>query len=83
MSIPASCIIRCIQEAAVAGLINRHGLLLSISAKNKVKRSKFEDKEDLATRITEACNSVPPNHFHVLVQHSVNVFEKCLNEEHI
>ncbi|ORE21742.1 hypothetical protein BCV71DRAFT_173086, partial [Rhizopus microsporus] len=52
-------------------------------AKNKVKRSKFEDKEDLATRITEACNSVPPNHFHVLVQHSVNVFEKCLNEEHI
>lgn len=47
--------------------------------KNKVKRSRFEDKEDLFTRVTEACNSVPPNHLHAFVQHSVNVFEKCLN----
>ena len=51
--------------------------------KNKVKRSRFEDKEDLFTRITEACNSVPPNHLHAFVQHSVNVFEKCLNGEPI
>jgi hypothetical protein len=51
--------------------------------KNKAKRNKFEDKEDLATQITEACNSVPPNHLHAFVQHSVNLFEKCLNEEHI
>ncbi|KAG1048041.1 hypothetical protein G6F43_009546 [Rhizopus delemar] len=51
--------------------------------KNKVKRSRFEDKEDLFTRVTEACNSVPPNHLHAFVQHSVNVFEKCLNGEPI
>jgi transposase len=51
--------------------------------KNKVKRSRFEDKEDLFTRFTEACNSVPPNHLHAFVQHSVNVFEKCLNGEPI
>lgn len=51
--------------------------------KNKVKRSRFEDKEDLFTRITEACNSIPPNHLHAFVQHSVNVFEKCLNGEPI
>jgi hypothetical protein len=51
--------------------------------KNKIKRSKFEDKEDLATRITEASNSDPPNHLHAFVQPSVNVFEKCLNERHI
>lgn len=51
--------------------------------KKKVKYSKFEDKEDLITRITEARNSVPLNHCHAFVQHSVSVFEKCLNEEHI
>lgn len=33
--------------------------------KNKVERSKFEDKEDL--RVTEACNYVPPNHLHAFV----------------
>ncbi|KAI8874653.1 hypothetical protein K501DRAFT_204105, partial [Backusella circina FSU 941] len=51
--------------------------------KNKVKRSRFENKEDLVTRITEACNSVPSNHLHAFAQHSMNVFEKCLNEEPI
>lgn len=51
--------------------------------KNKVKRSRFEDKADLFTRITEACNSIPPNHLHAFAQQSVNVFEKCLNEEPI
>ncbi|KAI9272247.1 hypothetical protein EDC94DRAFT_655645 [Helicostylum pulchrum] len=33
--------------------------------KNKVERSKFEDKKDL--RVTEACNYVPPNHLHAFV----------------
>ncbi|KAI7900638.1 uncharacterized protein BX663DRAFT_439102, partial [Cokeromyces recurvatus] len=51
--------------------------------KNKVRRSKFGDKEDLATQISKACNSVPPNRLHAFVQHSANVFEKCLNEEYI
>jgi transposase len=51
--------------------------------KNKVKRSQFNDTEDLITRISEACNSVPPKHLRAFVQHSVNVFEKCLNGEAI
>lgn len=46
--------------------------------KNKVKRSQFQDKEDLSTRIAEACNTVPREHLEAFVQHSVNVFEKCL-----
>ncbi|KAG1150146.1 hypothetical protein G6F37_011268 [Rhizopus arrhizus] len=43
--------------------------------KNKVKRSQFQTKEDLLTRITEACNNVPPEHLRAFVQHSVNIFE--------
>ncbi|PHZ08963.1 uncharacterized protein RHIMIDRAFT_267294 [Rhizopus microsporus ATCC 52813] len=40
--------------------------------KNKVKRSSFEVTEDLATRITEAYNSVPLKHLQAFVQNSVN-----------
>lgn len=40
--------------------------------KNKVRRSEFADKEDLRTRITEACDSVPIKHLQVFVQHSVD-----------
>ncbi|KAG1056191.1 hypothetical protein G6F43_001897 [Rhizopus delemar] len=49
--------------------------------KNKVKRSSFEATEDLATRITEACNSVPPKYLQAFVQHSVICFEMCLRGE--
>lgn len=43
--------------------------------KNSVRRSQLQEKEDLATRITEACNSVPREHLKAFVQHSANVFE--------
>ncbi|KAI8984423.1 hypothetical protein BDF20DRAFT_816517, partial [Mycotypha africana] len=43
-----------------------------------VKHSQFQDKEDLATRIAEACNAVLREHLKAIVQHSVNAFEKCL-----
>ncbi|KAG1456885.1 hypothetical protein G6F56_006732 [Rhizopus delemar] len=46
--------------------------------KNKVKRSSFKDAEDLATRIAEACNNVPPEHLNAFAQHSVNCFDICL-----
>lgn len=52
-----------------------------VIVKNKVNRSQFEATEDLATRIAEACNSVPPKHLRAFVQHSVNIFEKCLKGE--
>ncbi|KAG0749915.1 hypothetical protein G6F57_004429 [Rhizopus arrhizus] len=35
-------------------------------AKNKFKRSKFEDKKELTIRITEAWDSVPSNHLQPL-----------------
>jgi hypothetical protein len=50
---------------------------------NKVKRSQFKDTIYLTTRISEACNSVPPKHLRVFIQHSVDVFQKCLNSEPI
>ena len=49
--------------------------------KNSVKRSKFDATEDLHTRITEACNNVPQTTLRNCIQHSVNVFSKCLNKE--
>jgi hypothetical protein len=49
-----------------------------LKAKNKDKHSQFQDKKDLATRITEACNAVPREQLKAIVQHSVNAFEKCL-----
>lgn len=43
----------------------------------------FITQWDLATRITEVCNSVPREHLKAFVQHSINVFEKCLKGEPI
>ncbi|KAG1150436.1 hypothetical protein G6F37_000873 [Rhizopus arrhizus] len=47
--------------------------------KRKVKRSKFTDAETLTFRVTEASESVPVEHLHNFVQHSVDQFESCLN----
>lgn len=49
--------------------------------KNKVKQSSFEANKDLATRIAEVCNCVPPKHLQAFAQHSVNYFEICLRDE--
>jgi transposase len=51
--------------------------------KATVSRSKFNNDEDLKTRITEACNQVPVRELKAYVQHSVNTFEKCKNYENI
>ncbi|CEI90513.1 hypothetical protein RMCBS344292_04837 [Rhizopus microsporus] len=40
--------------------------------KNKIKCSQFQTKEDLSTRVTEACNSVPSEHLQAFAPHSVN-----------
>ncbi|KAI8080306.1 uncharacterized protein B0P05DRAFT_469333, partial [Gilbertella persicaria] len=48
---------------------------------NKVKRSQFQDKEDLTIKITIACNTVPHEHLKALLQYSVSVFEKCLKSD--
>ncbi|KAI7901177.1 uncharacterized protein BX663DRAFT_437758, partial [Cokeromyces recurvatus] len=46
--------------------------------KNKIKCSSFEATEDLATRITEACNFVPPKDQQALAQHSAKLLYKVL-----
>ncbi|CEG80826.1 hypothetical protein RMATCC62417_15105 [Rhizopus microsporus] len=51
--------------------------------KNKVRHSQFEDKEDLQTRITEASNNVPVRYLRNIIQHSVSVFDKCLERQPI
>lgn len=50
------------------------------SVKRKVRRSQFGNTEDVKTRISEACDAVPAQHMKNFIQHSVNVFEKCLND---
>lgn len=50
--------------------------------KNRVnKRSKFKDKEDLFTRIRDACNEVPRGIITKSVEHSVEALEKCRNKQ--
>lgn len=51
--------------------------------KNKVKRSSFENSYGLATKISEAYNAVPPSHLKTFVQHSADMFEKCMSSEPI
>ncbi|KAG1470052.1 hypothetical protein G6F56_002901 [Rhizopus delemar] len=51
--------------------------------KSKVKRYALKDTETLTSRIIEACEEVPLQHLQNCVQHSVNMFEKCLNKEPI
>ncbi|ORE07033.1 hypothetical protein BCV72DRAFT_206316, partial [Rhizopus microsporus var. microsporus] len=53
------------------------------TVKNKAKRSQFEGTGNLVTRITEACSPVPPTYLQAIVQHSVDIFKRCLNGEPI
>lgn len=49
--------------------------------KNRVKRSKFNDKEYLFTRIRDACTEVPREIITKSVEHSVEALEKCRNKQ--
>ncbi|KAG2215958.1 hypothetical protein INT45_010102 [Circinella minor] len=49
--------------------------------KGTVKRSMFEETEDLKTRISEASESISRKSLCNIAQHSINNFEKCLNKE--
>lgn len=46
-----------------------------------VKRSVFQEAEDLKTRITEASENVSKKTLHNIAQHSINNSQKCLNQE--
>ncbi|KAG1138409.1 hypothetical protein G6F37_010538 [Rhizopus arrhizus] len=51
--------------------------------KSKVKRYALKDTETLTSRIIESCEEVPLQHLQNCVQHSVKLFDKCLNKEPI
>ncbi|ORE05368.1 hypothetical protein BCV72DRAFT_209404, partial [Rhizopus microsporus var. microsporus] len=49
----------------------------------KVRRNQFENKEDLRNRIKEASNNVPVHHLRNIIQHTVSLFDKCLERQPI
>lgn len=49
--------------------------------KDRVRRSKFGDAEDLHTRIAEPGNMIPPEKLKNITQHSVKCFDKYLRKE--
>lgn len=52
-------------------------------ARNKVKHGKFDDKGNLKSRISDACDAVPIRHIKGSIQHSLSHFEGCLNKVYI
>lgn len=50
-------------------------------AKSKLKRHRFLEKENLSTRISDACNSLTLSDFCGFVSHSRNCWDKCRNRE--
>ncbi|KAG1054515.1 hypothetical protein G6F43_003481 [Rhizopus delemar] len=51
--------------------------------KSKVKRHALKDTETLTSRIIESCGEASPQHLQNCIQHSVDLFDKCLNKEPI
>ena len=49
--------------------------------KDRVRRGKLNDVEDLTSRIIEGSEDVPVEHLQNFIQHSINCFPKCLNKE--
>ncbi|KAI9014414.1 hypothetical protein CLU79DRAFT_687875, partial [Phycomyces nitens] len=49
-----------------------------LTMKSHVKRTKFNDTDDLKMRIVEASNEIGPSTVRSIGQHFVNAFEKCL-----
>lgn len=49
--------------------------------KDRVKRSKLSDVETLTSRVIKGSEDVPVEHLQNFIQHSINVFTKCINKE--
>ncbi|KAG1150435.1 hypothetical protein G6F37_000874 [Rhizopus arrhizus] len=79
----------------VLGAISSVGVLPSYSTelnpiedfwsivKSKVKHHALKDTETLTSKIIESCEEVPLHHLQNCIQHSVVLFDKCLNKEPI
>lgn len=73
-------VIRCVYLPPYSPELNPIEQFWSL-VKNRVKRSKFNDKEDLFTRIRDACNEVPREIIAKSVEHSAGALEKCRNKQ--
>ncbi|KAI8885086.1 hypothetical protein K501DRAFT_180799, partial [Backusella circina FSU 941] len=49
--------------------------------KNRVRRGELTDTETLFSRVIEGNKDIPVKHIQNFVQHSIDVFPKCLNKE--
>lgn len=49
--------------------------------KDRVRRGKLNDVEDLTSRIIEGSEYVPVEQLQNFIQHSINCFPECLNKE--
>ncbi|KAI9022748.1 hypothetical protein CLU79DRAFT_702215, partial [Phycomyces nitens] len=51
--------------------------------KSKVKRTMFSDVEALSSRIMETSETISVEYLQQFIQHSVNQFDNCRNENSI
>lgn len=49
--------------------------------KGKVKRGKLSDVETLTSRVIEGSKDIPIKNLQNFIQHSIDIFPKCLNKE--
>lgn len=49
--------------------------------KDRVKRNRLSDVETLTSRVIEGSEGAPVEHLQNFIQHSINVFPKCINKE--
>ena len=49
--------------------------------KDRVKRDKLSDVETLTSRVIEGSKDVPIEHLQNFIQHSIDIFPKCLNKK--
>ncbi|KAG1049586.1 hypothetical protein G6F43_008094 [Rhizopus delemar] len=50
-------------------------------SKDRIRRSELVDAETLSSRVIEGIEDVPVEHRQNFIQHSIDVFPKCLNKE--
>ena len=49
--------------------------------KDRIRRSELIDAETLSSRVIEGSEDVPVEHIQNFIQHSIDVFPKCVNKE--
>lgn len=50
-------------------------------SKDRINKSELIDAEILCSRVLEDSEDIPVEHMQNFIQHSIDVFPKCLNKE--